>query len=65
MEVFIYKLQKKLMQKIFSCQTVSLCSGYEKIVELLIRNGAEINLEGQYGSTALSLAAARGKERIF
>lgn len=35
--------------------------GYEKIVDSLIRNGANINHENGYGKTALSKAVEKGK----
>ena len=38
--------------------------GHERVVELLIQHGAEINLQDSVGSTALMLAAQEGHERV-
>lgn len=35
--------------------------GFDKIAELLIQNGAKVNVVGQSGGTALMKAAAKGK----
>ena len=38
--------------------------GHERVVELLLRHGAEINLQDSNGGTALMLAARNGHERV-
>lgn len=35
--------------------------GYDKVAELLIQKGADVNIVGDYGSTALIWAAENGK----
>lgn len=57
------KIAKKMLQKIFTCQIVSLRSGYDEVAEVLIRNGADVNFVGQYGNTALMGAAQKGKRK--
>ena len=39
-------------------------SGHERVVELLLRRGAAINLQDSIGGTALMLAAHNGHERV-
>ena len=38
--------------------------GHERVVELLIQHGAEINLQNSVGDTALMRAAQHGHERV-
>ena len=38
--------------------------GHERVVELLIRRGAELNLQDSVGGTALIAAASGGHERV-
>ena len=38
--------------------------GHERVVKLLIRRGAEFNLQDSIGGTALMLAAGQGHERV-
>ena len=47
--------------------TLLLCAavhGHERVVELLLQHGAEINLQSSDGATALMLAAGQGHERV-
>ena len=39
-------------------------NGHERVVKLLIRHGAELNLQNSGGGTALMLAASNGHERV-
>lgn len=39
----------------------SLLSGFDRIAELLIQNGANVTVVGQLGRTALYMAAEKGK----
>ena len=38
--------------------------GHERVVELLLRHGAEANLQGSDGDSALMYAAVNGHERV-
>ena len=38
-------------------------NGHERVVELLLRHGAEVNQQDSDGRTALTLAAGNGNER--
>ena len=38
--------------------------GHERVVELLLRHGAEVNLQDSGGGTALMYAAHQGHERL-
>ena len=38
--------------------------GHERVVKLLLRHGAEINLQSNGGGTALMFAALHGHERV-
>lgn len=40
-------------------------AGYEKIVDSLIRHGADVNHENGYGKTALHKAAEKGNSHIL
>lgn len=44
--------------------TVTFFSGFEKVAEVLIRKGADFNIVGENGDTALIHAASKG-ERAF
>lgn len=46
-------------------KTTSSFLGFDKIAELLIQKGADVNVLGQFGRTALSWAATKGKIWIF
>lgn len=39
-------------------------TGQERIAELLIRKGADINVANDFGKTALHLAAQKGHDKI-
>lgn len=41
-----------------------LCIGHNKIVDLLIRNGAAIDATEKYGKTPLMAAAFEGNQRF-
>ena len=38
--------------------------GHERVVELLMQHGAEVNLQDSDGGTALMVAASTGHERV-
>ena len=40
-------------------------SGFDKVAKLLIQKGADINLVGNYGKTALGYAVQIGKAKMF
>lgn len=42
-------------------KSVSICIGLDNIAELLIQKGADVNVVGQYGVTALLFATQNGK----
>lgn len=39
--------------------------GFDRVADLLIRNGADGNVVGQFGKTALIWAAQKGEQFIF
>ncbi|KAK7031953.1 ankyrin [Favolaschia claudopus] len=41
------------------------CDGHERIVQLLLESGAEVNVQGGYYGTALQAAAINGSENIM
>lgn len=42
---------------------ITFCIGYDKGAHFLIKKGADVNIVGKYGNTALMLAASKGTER--
>lgn len=51
----------KLLQKGSFENIVSICVGHDKVAELLIRKGADVNIVTDNGDTALIIAADKGK----
>lgn len=50
----------KILNEPLKLSVSSFYVGFKEIAELLIRKGADINVVGQDGFTALTLAAFRG-----
>lgn len=44
--------------------SILLCLGHENVVEILIQNGANVNLSNNIGMTAMHSAAEIGKSKI-
>lgn len=44
---------------------ISFCTGHNKIVELLIQNGADVDAVGENCNTPITMAAKRGKKSVF
>ena len=43
---------------------LAACNGRERVVDLLLQRGAEVNLQDSDGDTALMAAASQGHERV-
>lgn len=44
---------------------VVLLLGFDKVAELLIQNGADVNIVGNYNETALMKASEQGKKTLW